>query len=102
VRTVVYSLPRTLDPILMNDTASLLVSNLIYDGLLRFTPDLRFEGALAESWTLDQEGRRYEFKLRPGIRFHDGSPITAADVVRSLSRAVSPTSATKAQFFLDA
>jgi ABC-type transport system substrate-binding protein len=88
----IYALPRTLDPVLMNDTASLMVSNLLYDGLLRFTPDLGFEGALAESWSLDQDGRRYVFKLRSGLRFHDGSAITPEAVVRSLTRAVSPKS----------
>ncbi|MGE3974775.1 MAG: ABC transporter substrate-binding protein [Bdellovibrionales bacterium] len=88
----IYALPPTLDPILMNDTASLLVSNLIYEGLLRFTSDLQFEGALAESWSVDPSGKRYEFILRENIKFHDGSKITAQDVVRSLTRAVSPQS----------
>lgn len=88
----IYSLPRTLDPVLMNDTASLLVSNLIYDGLLRFTPDLRFEGAIAESWTVDTSGKRYTFILRKDARFHDSSPITSETVVRSLTRALAPGS----------
>jgi ABC-type transport system substrate-binding protein len=52
----VYSLPLTLDPILMNDTASLVASNLIYDGLLRFSPTLKIEGALAESWSTSSDG----------------------------------------------
>lgn len=88
----IYSLPRTLDPVQMNDTASLLVSNLIYDGLLRFTPDLRFEGALAESWRVDKSGKRYTFHLRMNAKFHDGTPITANAVVHSLTRALSPGS----------
>lgn len=45
----IYSLPLSLDPIKMNDTASLAVGNLIYDGLLKFSPSLKIEGALAES-----------------------------------------------------
>ena len=46
----VYSAPLTFDPAQMNDTSSLLVSNLIYDGLLSFNADLELQGALAESW----------------------------------------------------
>lgn len=88
----VYALPQSFDPILMNDTASLAVSNLIFDGLLRFTNDLRFEGALAESWAVDPTGKTYTFQLRRNAKFHDGSPIRASDVVASLSRAVSAKS----------
>lgn len=88
----VYSLPLTFDPIQMNDTASLVAGNLIYDGLLRFSPTLKIEGALAESWSTSADGRTITFNLRPSTRFHDGSPVTAADVVASLMRALSPES----------
>lgn len=88
----VYSLPQTLDPVRMNDTASLLVSNLIYDGLLRFTASLDFEGALAESWSSTPDGKKYLFTLRKAAKFHDGSPVRADDVVASLTRAVGPSS----------
>lgn len=88
----VYALPQSFDPILMNDTASLVVSNLVFDGLLRFTSDLRFEGALAESWAVDPTGKTYTFQLRRNAKFHDGSPVRAIDVVASLSRAVSAKS----------
>ncbi|HUR71290.1 MAG TPA: ABC transporter substrate-binding protein [Candidatus Limnocylindrales bacterium] len=43
-----------------------------------------YRGVLAESWQL--KGTRLEFKLRKGVRFHDGSPFTAADVVASFKR----------------
>lgn len=88
----IYSLPQTLDPVRMNDTASLLVSNLIYDGLLRFTASLDFEGALAESWSSTPDGKKYIFKIRKTAKFHDGTSVRADDVVASLSRAVSPAS----------
>ena len=43
----VYSLPLSLDPVQLNDTASLVAGNLLYDGLLRFSPTLKIEGAIA-------------------------------------------------------
>ena len=87
-----YSLPLSLDPIKMNDVSSLAAANLIYDGLLKFTPSLDIEEALAESWATSTDGKTLTFKLRPNIKFHDGSPITADDVVYSLGRAISPES----------
>ena len=87
-----YSLPLTLDPIKMNDVASLAAANLIYDGLLKFSPSLEIKEALAESWSTSTDGKTLTFKLRPDIKFHDGTPITAEDVVYSLARAVTPES----------
>ncbi len=45
-------------------------------------------GALAESWSVANDGKTYTFKLRPGIKFSSGNPVTAADVVYSIQRAV--------------
>jgi len=87
-----YSLPRNLDPIKANDTASLLVSQLLYSGLLKFENDLSYSPDLAESWELDQAGTTYTFKLRKNISFHNGMPITANDVTKSLERALSKAS----------
>jgi len=84
----VYSLPLTLDPIKMNDTASLVVANLLYDGLLRFSPTLKLEGALAETWKTSADGKVLTFTLKKNARFHDGTAISANDVVVSLRRAV--------------
>ena len=53
----VYSLPLSLDPVQMNDTASLVAGNLLYDGLLRFSPTLEIVGALAESWSTSADGK---------------------------------------------
>lgn len=88
----IYSLPLSLDPIKMNDTASLAVGNLLYDGLLKFSPSLKIEGALAESWTTSSDGKILTFKLKKNIFFHSGLPITAMDVEASLKRALSSES----------
>lgn len=88
----VYSEPLSLDPAQMNDTSSLLASNLIYDGLLAFTPNLEIRGALAESWTTSRDGRNITFRLRRGTQFHDGTPVTPDSVVASFRRLVAPNS----------
>lgn len=48
------------------------------------------EGFIAESWTISDDGRTYTFKIRPGMTFHDGTPVDAKAVVRSLTRQVNP------------
>ena len=45
---------------------------------------------LAESWTVAPDGMTYTFKLRSGVKFHDGSPLTSADVKASYDRIISP------------
>lgn len=87
-----YSIGLSYDPAQMNDTASLAVSNLIYDGLLSFSPNLELRPALAESWTMSQDGRTLSFRLRANARFHDGTSVRASDVVKSFKRLVSPQS----------
>src|SRR5262249_50067271 len=57
---------------------------LTYD--LKNVPDIK--GELAQSWSVDETGRIYTFKLKPGLKFHLGNPVTAADAAWSLQRAV--------------
>ena len=94
----VYSLPLTLDPIKMNDTSSLLISNLIYDGLLKFSPNLEIKSALAKSWITSSDGRTLTFHLKENQKFHDGSPILASDVVFSLKRNISRDSLVRSYY----
>ena len=51
-------------------------------------PDIK--GDVAESWTVSPDGLAYTFRLRPGIVFHDGSPLTSADIKASFERLKSP------------
>lgn len=85
----VYSLPITFDPIKMNDTSSLLVSNLIYEGLLKFTGYLEIKGAIAKNWTTSPDGKKLTFYLDKNKKFHNGKPVLASDVVFSLKRNLS-------------
>src|SRR5215469_4810828 len=66
------------------------VAGNMYDRLLYY--DLKnvanIYGTLAQSWSVDADGKTYTFKLRPGVKFSSGNPVTSADVVYSITRAV--------------
>ncbi len=58
----------------------------IHDALVRPLPGQKMGPSLAESWTESPDGRMYEFKLRRGLAFHNGDPVTAEDVKFSFER----------------
>src|SRR5687768_17449188 len=60
------------------------VTGKIYDGLLEYGFDLKPRPCLAESWTVAPDGKTVTFKLRQGVKFHDGKPFTSADVQFSI------------------
>lgn len=64
--------------------------SLIYSGLVTFTPAMVLAPDLAESWDISADGTRYTFHLHPNARFHNGRPVTAADVIYSWDRAADP------------
>jgi peptide/nickel transport system substrate-binding protein len=59
----------------------------MHDALVKPMPGNRMAPSLAESWTVSPDQRLYEFKLREGLKFHNGDPFTADDVVFSFQRA---------------
>src|SRR4029450_7683333 len=61
----------------------------LHDALVKPMPGNIMTPSLAESWTLSADQRTYEFKLRPGLKFHNGDPFTAEDVKFSFLRAKS-------------
>ena len=58
----------------------------IHDALVRPLPGQKMGASLAESWTESPDGRIYEFKLRRGLKFHNGDPVTTDDVKFSFER----------------
>src|SRR2546425_924152 len=84
--------PRSLDPALSTDVPTGEMVTLAYDGLTQFDADGRLLPGLADRWTAGQDasGRKYGFHLRPGAKFHAGTPLTAAAVRASLLRVLSP------------
>ncbi|HEU4797950.1 MAG TPA: ABC transporter substrate-binding protein, partial [bacterium] len=79
----------TLDPRLANDTTARRVIEQVYDGLVELDAQLRPRPALAESWT-QASPTSWIFKLRRNVRFHDGTPLTAADVVFTYTTILDP------------
>ncbi|WP_230530140.1 ABC transporter substrate-binding protein [Microvirga roseola] len=79
--------PTGLDPHLITAFPSFMVVNgNIYEGLTSVDADLKINPGLAQSWNVSSDGKTYTFKLRPGVKFHDGSDMTAEDVVSSIKR----------------
>jgi peptide/nickel transport system substrate-binding protein len=66
--------------------AATRICDLIYDRLVRLDAYGRAQPALALSWEHDAQSVRWRFKLRPGVKWQDGTPLTAADVVAALDR----------------
>ena len=62
----------------------------VYDRLVTYPPDEveNLQGNVAESWTIADDGKTYTFKVKDGITFHSGNPLTAEDAVFSLRRVV--------------
>lgn len=82
--------PVTLNPVLLADQVSFTVSGLVCRGLTRFRPDLTVVGDLAAAWALSPDGKRLTFRLRRGVKWHDGREVTAQDVVFTYEAVTSP------------
>ena len=87
LRAVFGSDPPTLDPAHATDTTSSAVIRQVFDGLLELDETLTPVPALARSVAVSPDGRVYTFALRPGVRFHTGRELRAADVKYSFERA---------------
>jgi oligopeptide transport system substrate-binding protein len=80
----------SLDPAAGFDLNTRQAAQIIYGGLTRFGPDFRVLPDTAARWTMSDGGRVYTFHLRPGVRFADGTLLTAHDIAYSLNRTLSP------------
>jgi peptide/nickel transport system substrate-binding protein len=83
--------PNSLDPHALALLYQTRVVTQIYEGLVNRDRNFRLEPALATSWQAIGP-TTWRFSLRPGVRFHDGAPLTADDVVFSIERALAKTS----------
>jgi peptide/nickel transport system substrate-binding protein len=77
---------RVLDPIWTSAAITLSHGQMIYDVLLTMDAALKPQPQMAESYTASPDGMRWTFVLRPGLVFHDGSPVRAQDAVASIDR----------------
>jgi peptide/nickel transport system substrate-binding protein len=82
----------TLDPHSQNEGPTHNLLQNIYEPLVLREHTGKLLPALAESWKVTSDPLVWEFKLRQGVKFHNGNPFTADDVVFSIERALQPTS----------
>ena len=83
--------PQTMDPHSQNESMTNMMNGQVYERLTRRDKSLNIVPSLATSW--EQTGPlTWRFKLRPGVKFHDGSDFAADDVVFSVNRAKELTS----------
>ncbi len=91
LRFALHSDPKTFDPLHVEDAASEAVRYVTAGVLVRVnraTDQVLPE--LAESWKIIEGGRAVAFHLRAGLKFSDGTPLTSADVARTVERALDP------------
>jgi peptide/nickel transport system substrate-binding protein len=81
-------------PLLASDKPSHDIAGLIYNGLIKYDKDMNIIGDLAESWRVSPNGLIITFKLRKGVKWHDGHPFTAADVLYTYQVTVDPKTPT--------
>jgi peptide/nickel transport system substrate-binding protein len=85
---------RRLNPVLANDSASATINDQIFNGLVKYDKDIKLIGDLAESWDVTNRGTTITFRLRKGVRWHDGVEFTADDCYFTYQRLIDPNVAT--------
>ena len=86
--------PVSLDPANQTDNPSEIVVRHIHDNLVEFTEKGDIVPQLAASWETSADGLTWTFKLRQGVRFHDGTPFNAQAVVFNIKRNTDPAKRT--------
>src|SRR6266852_6457092 len=77
-------------PSLTSDQSSHEVGGMIYDGLVKLDRDLKMVPSMAESWTFSKDCLELTFKLRRDVKWHDGHPFTADDVLFTYKSMINP------------
>jgi peptide/nickel transport system substrate-binding protein len=83
--------PRFINPVIARSDADRDMSELIYSGLLRFSPEGAIAPDLAERYEVSPDGLTYTFTLRPELFWHDGMPVTSSDVSFTIEKVGDPS-----------
>jgi peptide/nickel transport system substrate-binding protein len=86
------------NPLRALDSGSYYAQTLVYEGLIKYDANLKLVPGLAESFDVAEDGKRYSFKLRRGLKFSDDTPIRLDDVEASIKSASSPSSPFKTDY----
>ena len=85
-----------IEPVKLADAGGITVISQVGETLVVSGKDLVARPLLAESWSPNKDGSVWTFKIRKGVKFHDGSPMTAKDVVASINRIADPANGSNA------
>lgn len=81
--------PKTFNPVVSNESSSSVVTGLIFEGLTRVSGiTTEVEPYLAKSWEISNDGKTWTFQLRNDVKWFDGKPFTAADVVFTFNKLI--------------
>ncbi|MCC7045477.1 MAG: ABC transporter substrate-binding protein [Alphaproteobacteria bacterium] len=86
LRVVPHAELSILDPIVTSANITSWHGYMIYDTLFALDANFKAQPQMVGSYEVSGDGLSYSFKLRPGLKWHDGNPVTAADCVQSLKR----------------
>jgi oligopeptide transport system substrate-binding protein len=81
---------KSIDPAISPDNGAITAINMVFTGLVQLNDKLEVVDQLAASHSVSPDGLTWTFKLRPNLKFSDGTPLTSADVAYSLDRALQP------------
>ncbi len=92
------------DPLVVGvyDTGATATAALLFDTLTRLDDDGKVQPRLALSWSSTPDFKKWTFKLRPGVKFQDGTPFTAEAVKYNYDREMDPENRCRCAFFLNA
>lgn len=86
LRVVMHSALRVLDPIITTAYMSRNHGYMVFDTLLALDENFEIKPQMAESYSVSEDGLTWTLKLRDGLMFHDGAPVTSEDAIASLAR----------------
>ncbi len=92
----------SLNPVIATDSMSYIVEWPLFDSLLELDASLNVRPLLAESWEVSKDGLSYTFKLKKGVKWHDGKPFTARDVAFTFYSVLDPKVTTPHRAYFDA
>lgn len=81
-------------PVLATDVPSRRITDLIFNGLVKYDKDLKLVGDLAEKWEISPDQKTIRFHLRKGVLWHDGKPFSARDVEFTYNTYINPDTPT--------
>jgi peptide/nickel transport system substrate-binding protein len=91
VNYAIWSTPKgVFNPSVYDDEYDAQVIEMVYEGMLELQPDLTFRTKLAESYEVSEDNLSVTFKLKDGVKWHDGTPFTAEDVEFTLTSICHP------------